>query len=179
MGFTWCLQSKYLEDHGKTPKSFTFEIEIEWLAEYLQIPKSYKFADMKRRILDVAKKQFLDKTNLKFDYEEVKFGKKVIGLKIKIENNGKGSNDFMENERKFIAYMRKNFVNQGILKVIDKKNTDQTLELSIAPDGTLYDKLSNKNIDNVRSKKMWAHFYSLACGDKLEVLNERKIEEKS
>jgi len=164
-------KSIYFKQNNKMPKSFTFDLELEWLIEYLQIPTTYRYADIKRQILEVTKKQLLQKTNIKFDYDEKKFGRKVATLIVKVENNEKGSNDFLKDERSFINYMRKNFVNKDVLKAKSIED-DSIIMVSIAPDGTLYNKYSRVNINAKRSKVMWSRLYTMALENKLEILTK-------
>jgi len=161
----------YMKKYNKKPKTYTLEIEIDWLREYLKIPESYKYDVIKRNIINKAQEQLKEQTNIKFEYEEKKLGKKVIALKIKIENNEKGSNDFLKDEHAFIAYMRKNFINKEILQAFDTKEK-RPMIISIAPDGILYDKTKIEKINSKRSKEIWGRLYQLACDKKIPILNE-------
>lgn len=69
----------------------TFEIDIDELIFITNAPKSYKPADVKRRILDTAKKELdlSDFTDLKFNYETIKIGKRIKRFKINIIRTGK------------------------------------------------------------------------------------------
>ena len=61
------FKRNYKKRHNKTPKSYTIELKIDWMREHFGIPKGYRYNDIKKRIIEVAKKQF--KENLKKDKE--------------------------------------------------------------------------------------------------------------
>jgi len=64
-------------------------ITIKELKEILQIKdkKSYKlYSNIKLRVLLVAQKEINEKTDLKIDFEEIKTGRKITGLKFIIKN---------------------------------------------------------------------------------------------
>ena len=98
--------------------------EVEWLRNILEIPNSYQYSSgIKLRILEKAKKELAEKTDIIFDYEEIKTGRKVTHLKFIIEENPKkiesrDSFDFLQSKQRFIAYIRKNYQNK-VFRVID------------------------------------------------------------
>ncbi len=62
-------------------------IELDYLRERLFIPKSYKYADIKRKILLVSKEKINKNTDIKFDFKEIKQGRKVVKIEFFIKNN--------------------------------------------------------------------------------------------
>ncbi len=62
-------------------------IELDYLRERLFIPKSYKYADIKRKILLVSKEQINKNTDIMFDFKEIKQGRKVVKIEFFIKNN--------------------------------------------------------------------------------------------
>lgn len=160
--------------YHKDAKSHTFELKIDMLREMFEIPKSQLYADIKRHIIDKAQAQFKEKTDIKFDYKEQKMGRKVDRLIITIKENNKGSNDFLASEKAFIAHMRKNYINQDLANTTDK-HTEEKLLVSVGQDGKLYNKYSNKTIDNKRSQELWSGMYKLALEDKLLILKQGKL----
>jgi plasmid replication initiation protein len=65
-------------------------LEIIDLKEMLQIEDEYKiYADFKKRVLDVAKKQINDFSDIKVDYKQKKEGRKITALDFKISQNEK------------------------------------------------------------------------------------------
>jgi plasmid replication initiation protein len=154
----------YRKKYNKTPKSYTFEIEIDWLRDTLKIPDSYRYNNIKTQIIEVAKKQLKEKTNIKFDYKEDTIGRKVVRLIIKVENNDKGSNDYLSDLQSFIRYVRENLVNKDIWK-------GQNMILSVDANGRIYDKLTAREYDNHNAQIVWETWYSLAKENKLSIIN--------
>jgi len=61
-------------------EKFEFEIEVEELRNILNIPNSYDYYKIKERILNKAQSQITSLTDIKFSFQEVKSGKKVLKL---------------------------------------------------------------------------------------------------
>jgi len=148
-------------NYNKNAKSYTFELDINEVRELFEIPDSYRYNDFKR-IIDKAQKQFKEKTNIKFDYEEYKIGRAVKRLKITVRENNKGSNDPMSDLKSFIAWVRKTQRNVDLYHVPNKQC------LSVNNDGHLYDKYQNEKIDNKRSQELWEKLYELAKQNKVQ-----------
>jgi len=143
-------------------------ISIEELRELLNVPKSYKYAIIKMRILDKAVREFADKTDIKISYTEVKQGRKVVSLDIVVQENSRGSSDFLSSERDFISYVRNSFINKTLLKY--KDSAGKEIELAVCPEGKLYNKKEpSKAIDPKNSKMLWSTLYQYALKGKLEV----------
>ena len=68
-------------------KEISEVIELDYLRERLFIPKSYKYADIKRKILLVSKEQINKNTDIMFDFKEIKQGRKVVKIEFFIKNN--------------------------------------------------------------------------------------------
>ena len=74
-----------LKEYEKLTKRY---FEVDELMELLQVPKSYQvYADFKRKVLKVAEKELLEHTDIYFDMEEEKDGKKVSRLIFRIYKN--------------------------------------------------------------------------------------------
>lgn len=158
-------KAQYKKQHNKTPKSYTFELKIDWLRDTFKIPDSYNYADIKRQIIEKAKKQFNEKTNIKFDYKEQKIGRKVDRLIVTVENNNKGSNDYLVDLQSFIRFVRKNLINQDIWQ-------GQGMVLSVGTNGKIYDKKTLKEYANKNAQVVWEKWYELAKQDKLLILKQ-------
>jgi plasmid replication initiation protein len=66
------------------------EIEIEELRKLLKTEKIYpKYNDFKRKIIEQAQKELREKTDISFDFEEIKTGRKVTSIKFFIKANKK------------------------------------------------------------------------------------------
>lgn len=148
-------------NYNKNAKSYTFDLEIDEIRELFEIPDSYRYNDFKR-IIDKAQKQFKDRTNIKFDYEEYKIGRAVKRLKITVKENNKGSNDPLSDLKSFIAWVRKTQRNVDLYHVPNKQC------LSVNQEGKLYDKYQNEKIDNKRSQELWEKLYELAKENKVQ-----------
>ena len=84
----WYNQSERYNGTKKVEKI----VEVRWLREILEVPKSYQYGNssgIKYRIIEKAKKELAEHTDIKFDYEEIKTGRKVTHLKFTIEENPK------------------------------------------------------------------------------------------
>jgi plasmid replication initiation protein len=160
--------NQYMAYH-KSANSFSLEVKIDYLREIFKIPNTYRYHDIKRQILDKAQKQFKEKTDIQFTYQEEKLGRKVDKLIIKIRQNNKGSNSYLTNRHLFIDYIRKNFINETIIESNDK-NTQEILMLSVAPNGHLYNKYSLEKIQSSRSDEMWETLFKMAKAGKLDLL---------
>jgi len=166
-------KAHYKKQHKKTPKSFTFEIEIDWLRDYFKIPMSYNYADIKRQIIEKAKKQLKAKTNIKFTYEEQKLGRKVVRLTIKIENNDKGSNNILLSSQSFIKHIQSVCKPDVSNKVYPTIITTNEGNIKLDSKGNLYlirKDNSIKNYDAKQSKKLWNWLYELAKNEELQIL---------
>ncbi len=152
-------------------KAVIYQISISEMRNKFVIPDSYRYNDIKKNIIIKAQKQFKAKTDIQIDYKEIKKGRAVNSIEFTVRENNKGSNDYLKDETSFISFMRKNFINQDVLKANDK-NTNQIIEVSIAANGKLYDKRSTKNIDRKRSKEMWTRLFQLAKKDELLCLKQ-------
>jgi len=73
-----------LKEYEKlTRRTFT----VDELRELLQIPKSYLYADFKRKVLKVAEKELIENCDIFFEYEEIKKGRKVNEILFRIKPN--------------------------------------------------------------------------------------------
>jgi len=145
-----------------------YEMSVQELRDKFNIPNSYRYNDIKKHITDKAQKQFKEKTDIQFQYKEIKRGRAVNKIEFVISSNTKGSNDYMRDEKSFIDYMRKNFVNRTIVETKDKY-TKADIRLAISQDGKLYDKNSIDDFTASRAKEMWSTLYSLAKKDQLKI----------
>lgn len=151
----------------KRKNEIEFIISIDELRDILNIPETYQYSSgIKKRILEKAKKEFREKTDINFSYKDIKNGNKFEKLIITINENNKGSNDYMMNKKTFINHIRKNFINADIYKAIENGKTIQII--SVSPDGKLYDK-TGKDFDSSRSNEIWNTLYELGKSKKLEI----------
>ena len=158
------FKRNYKKRYNKTPKNYTIEIEIDWMREHFSISDGYRYNNIKTQIIKVAKKQFKEKTDIQFDYEEQKIGRKVNSLKITIRDNNKGSNDYLATIQSFITYIRDKYkpdiTNDTFPTVVETKNGN----IKIDAKGRLYLSAPGKVIDydNKQSQKLWEQLYQMA-----------------
>ena len=145
-------------------------VELKWLREVLEVPKSYKYNMLKRRVIEKAQTDLMQHTDLKFDYEEIKTGRKVTHLKFIIQENEKNAtvltnNDyaFMKSKRAFINYLRKHYVNRAIMAAPNANFENQISKWSISPDGLIYDMHTvEENVNATRSNEIYTKLYEHA-----------------
>lgn len=153
--------------YKKSCKSYTFELEIDYLRDTLQIPKSYLYADIKRNIIEKAQKQFKEKTNICFTYKEYKLGRKVTRLIITVKDNNKGSNDILATRHSFIKHIRENYKPANDVFPTIRKTPKG--ELKINKNGEIYLMQNNNQIKNYKhdeSIKIWDWLYELELSKK-------------
>jgi len=164
----------YLEGtRYRNKKNIVFELKIDNLRELFQIPKSYQYSShIKKLIINKAQKQFKEKTDITFTYEEQKIGRKVDRLIITVKENSKGSSDFLASRISFIKHIRDNYVNKILVRTKDKQ-TNETVLISVAKDGTLYNQKTAETYTAKQGNTLWDWLYELAKDNKLEILRER------
>jgi len=97
-------------------------ISLKELREILEIPRSYQYGNssgIKKRILEKAKKELEKHTDIIFDYEEIKTGRKVTHLKFIIRPNPKKLKDntpqfnYFKSRKEFVSLLRKKYSGNG------------------------------------------------------------------
>ena len=164
----------WLELNKRYGKKAEKIISVKELREILEIPRSYPYggsSGIKYRVIEKAKKELAEHTDIIFDYEEIKTGRKVTHLKFIIEENPKNAkNDdkqnqhgFLKSKKAFVNYLRTNYVNKPILETPNKNANGQMSKWSISERGLLYD--MNKVEDNInatRSDQVFEALYNFA-----------------
>ena len=147
---------------------------IEDLRKMLEVPRSYPYggsSGIKYRILEKAKQQLSEHTDIVFDYEEIKTGRKVTRLKFVIEANPKNAKEgdetsdygFLKNKKAFVNYLRKHYVNKPIIEAPNKNAGGQISKWSISEKGLLYDMYKTEdNINATRSDEIFGALYNFA-----------------
>lgn len=157
-------------------KKYTFELEIKKLIDLFRVPKSYRYNNIKERVIDKAQKQFKEKTNIKFTYKEQKLGRKVVRLQITVEDNRKGSNDILSTRKSFINYIRKEYKPDPENNIFPIIISTQNGDLKVNLQGEIY--LSgadeNKNYNSKSSNQLWDWLYKLAKEDLKNLSNPKQ-----
>ena len=138
------------------------DLDVEELKTLFEIPNSYLYKDIRVNVIDKAKQQFKEKTNITFDYEEYKIGRAVKRLKITVKENNKGSNDIFANKKSFINHIRKEYIpnpdKNHFPIIVSTKQGDVKINIT----GEIY--LSGDtvvNYDNKQADKLWDWLFDL------------------
>jgi plasmid replication initiation protein len=120
------------------------ELSLTDLREYCGIGKDKyeRFNDFKRKVLEAAKREINNKTDLLIDYEEIKPSRKITSINFKIKNNPNyGITEFEKMQKEKAEIIRKELGSKNALieKVIEygfsrqtsKKLVDQGTEQEI------------------------------------------------
>ncbi len=85
-----------------------YNIKIERLKELLHLNDEYKlYADFKRKVLLYTQQMLKQKTDIYFEFEEIKEGKKVVSLNIIIFNNNLKVDEYKDtNEKICVEYIK-------------------------------------------------------------------------
>jgi plasmid replication initiation protein len=147
-------------------------VELKWLRETLEIPNSYQYSSgIKLRILEKSKQEFKKYTDIVFDFEEIKTGRKVTHIKFIIEENPKNAKSienkdkysFLATKRSFINYLRKHYVNKAIIEAPNKNANGKISKWSISENGLIYDMYYiEENINASRSDEIYEGLYNFA-----------------
>jgi len=98
------------ERYKKTTK-LCKEVELEWLRTTLDIPESYRFNDIKRLFIK-AQEQFEQYTDLTFEFNEVKIGKKVNSINFVITDNSRKK--LYSSVEEFVSFLKEKIINERI-----------------------------------------------------------------
>ena len=146
------------------------KLSIQELREILEIPRSYRFNDIKRQILNKAKAELAEHTDILFDYEEIKTGRKVTHLHFYIRPNPKNiqtdnriQENYFNNRKAFVALLRQNY--SGNEKFWGfKKIEGKTYWLGLDNNGLVYgtDGKEIKDFNAVESAKIYDTWLKIA-----------------
>lgn len=166
----WYNQSERYNGSKKVEKI----VEVRWLRKILEMPDSYPYggsSGVRNRVIEKAKKELTEHTDIKFDYKEIKTGRKVTHLKFIIEENPKNAKEddkasdysFLKSKKAFISYLRKHYVNKPIIEAPNKNFDGQMSKWSISQNGLIYDMyLTEENINATRSDEIYEKLYEFA-----------------
>jgi plasmid replication initiation protein len=127
--------------YNKTKKVVEEEISLDYLKERLLIPKSYRYPDIKRRVILTSQKQINENTDIQFEFKEIKQGRSVKKIVFLISKNEKN-----------LAQNEENNDNKYINKSSPLENIKQKLKdkkLSLSAFSKELQKLQNVEITNV------------------------------
>jgi len=154
-------------------------ISLNEFRHMLEIPKSYQYSSgIKLRILEKAKKEFEKHTDILFDYEEIKTGRKVTHLKFiirlnpaKLQTDNGVQDNYFKSRKTFVALLRKNYSGNGKFfgwKSIAEKNYNNYW-LGLDKNGLLYAVLDDDIIDfnAVEAERIYDDWFKIAQNSNL------------
>jgi len=146
----------WLEINKRYGKKAEKVISLLELREMLEISHGYTYHDIKRRILEKAKKEFVEKTDIKFEYEEIKTGRKVSHLRfIIVDNNPDGGNRLQQDDKKNIEH-KKITVEDVVVRIPDSVKAElKQVSDELMNEVSRY--ISEKGIDYVMSNIRYAN----------------------
>ncbi len=143
------------------------------IREKLEVPKSYVYGMLKKRILEKAKTDLEQYTDIIFDYEEIKTGRKIAHLKFTIRANPAKTEAYKESKitkhlksiKYFVSFLRKNYVDKCFGYNLSDKNI---CWLKINDKGLIYGVLDNgeqKHFNSLESERMYRNWLEIAKAD--------------
>jgi plasmid replication initiation protein len=165
-----------LEKNARYGKKAEFEISLEKLMEFLEIPTTYQYSSgIKKRILEKSRKDFEKNTDIIFDYEEIKSGRKVTHLKFFIRSNPKKpqennsiDDNYFSSRRNFVSLLRKNYSGNG--KFFGFKTFEDGIYwLGLDNNGLVYGTIGGniKDFNAVESAKIYDLWLTIAQNSEL------------
>ncbi|MEO1923354.1 MAG: replication initiation protein [Nautiliaceae bacterium] len=120
-------------------------LKISEFREILEIPKSYQYSShIKKLILEKAKRDFIENTDILFEFEELKTGRKITHLKFiikpnpkKLQTDNRLQDAYFNSRKNFVTLLRKNYSGNG--KFWGYKTIDgQIFWLGLDKNGLIY-----------------------------------------
>ena len=144
-------------------------ISLDELRQTLEISNGYRYYDIKKRILEKAKLELAKHTDIIFDYEEIKTGRKVTHLKFRIKENYKNCDKELKklDFKSFVALLRKNY--SGNQKFWGVKEIDgKTYWLGLDNNGLVYGWNENecKDFNADEAKEIYLQIYKVIKKEK-------------
>ncbi len=146
-------------------------IKVSELREMLKVPRSYQYSShIKKLILEKAKKELSEHTDIIFDYKEIKTGRKVTHLKFIIRKNPTKTEEYLDSKinynlksvRHFISFLRKNYVDKYFGYALVAQNI---CWLKINDKGLVYGVLDSgekKHFNNIESERIYNNWWEVA-----------------
>jgi plasmid replication initiation protein len=146
-------------------------ISVDELREILEIPKSYQYSShIKKLILEKAKSEFSEHTDIIFDYEEIKTGRKVTHLKFIIKLHPKKmqtNNRLHKTDNDFTQWRKELQKKDGLILKVD----NQVFEIR---DGLLTK--NDKILDKEEAWRFWKFLFKNK--DKIKFLSKEDLKKE-
>ncbi len=160
----------WLEMYSRYGNKVEKIIPLDELRQILEIPKSYRYNDIKRFVLEKSKAELKENTDIVFDYKEIKTGRKVTHLHFFIRENPKNSQtdniiqeNYFSNRKAFVALLRHKY--SGNSKFWGFKNIDGVnYWLGLDNNGLVYgtDGKEIKDFNAIESAKLYDTWLKIA-----------------
>jgi plasmid replication initiation protein len=152
--------------------------ELYEFREMLQIPKSYSYGNssgIKKRILEKSKTEFAEHTDIIFEYEEIKTGRKVTHLKFyilpnpaKLQDNYNKNDKIFKTRASFVKFLRENYSGNGKYfgyKTIEGRNWWLGINNKDLMYATLAEEI--KHLNSVESGEIYDIWFKIAQNSEL------------
>ena len=145
------------EKNSRYNNKAELKMSVNEFRQMLEIPKSYQYSSgIKKRILEKAKAELEEHTDILFEYEEIKTGRKVTHLHFYIRQNPKNiqtdnrlQENYFKSRKAFVTLLRKNYSGNKKLfgwKTLPEKNYNNYW-LGLDRDGLVYGWLDGDIVD--------------------------------
>ncbi len=158
-------------------------VSVDELREMLEIPKSYPYggsSGIKQRILEKAKTELAKHTDVLFDYDELKTGRKVTHLKFiirpnpaKLQTDNGVQEAYFKTPKAFIEFLRRYYAGTGKAFGFGKRENVGFVWFGIDKDGLLYSfkqkdcEMEYFDFNSVESMDIYRKFFKLAQNSEL------------
>ena len=159
-----------LEMRKRQKRELEFRFDLDEMRKLLSIPNSYRYPDIKRQILEKSKSEF-KKTDVNFEYEPIKEGRKVVSISFKLIDKSKpklqSQTGVKHKKDDFKTWRKELLKKEDVILKID----NQIFEIQdglLAKDGQILDKQE--------AWKTWKFLYKNK--DKISFLNRNELKEE-
>jgi plasmid replication initiation protein len=159
-----------LEMRKRQKRELEFRFDLDEMRKLLSIPNSYRYPDIKRQILEKSKSEF-KKTDVNFEYEPIKEGRKVVSISFKLIDKSKPklqSQTGVKHKKDDFKTWRKEILEK---KDVILKIDNQIFEIQ---DGLLA--RDGKILDKQEAWKAWKFLFKNK--DKISLLNRNELKEE-
>ena len=158
-----------LKMRKRQKRSLEVELDLDELRELLSVPGSYKWQDIKRQILEKSQKDF-EKTDIDFEFEPIKQGRKVTAIKFKLIDKSKKlqtDNRIYKIDNDFTQWRKELQKKDGLVLKIN----NQVFEIK---DGLLTK--NDKILDKEEAWKSWKFLFKNR--DKIKFLSKEDLKKE-
>jgi len=164
------LLKNELEMRKRQRRKLELELGLDELRELLSIPRSYKWQHIKAQILEKSQRDF-EKTDIGFEFEPIKQGRKVTAIKFKLIDKSKKLQTYYrlhnKNDSDFTRWRKELQKKDGLILKVD----NQVYEIR---DGLLTK--NDKVLDKEEAWKSWKFLFKNK--DKIKILNKEDLKKE-